>query len=173
MSPDSVGIVTFDSLVTTSGTTCQVYFGGVNIPIYALSTDSNYVFDYWQLPDSTSINKSFSTASTLINLGSSGDVIAHFKLNDGTGISKYKYSNKGGIIIAPNPNNGSFIISLMGLSTNPKRIQLINSQGTLVKNFITNSSSVEVTGYGLANGLYSVLVSSNTNTFVSKVLIQH
>ncbi len=77
--PPNIGVITFDSTTVDTAQNCFTYFGGVDIPITAISNTPGYVFDYWQLTDGTIINGATFSSSALIQLLDSGLLIAHFK----------------------------------------------------------------------------------------------
>ena len=78
--PAGVGVITFDSTLVTLTQNCFSYFGGVNIPITAISNNPNYDFQYWTLPNGTVIDTDSLSPSALIQLVDSGIIVAHFKI---------------------------------------------------------------------------------------------
>jgi len=121
--PPTVGVVTFDSTLVTTANNCFTYFGGVDIPLTAVSNSPSYIFDYWQLPNGTIINTDSLSASALIQLADSGLIVAHFKINftlsndttickgepmqlNASGADSYSWvaTNNTGVIISTQPS---------------------------------------------------------------------
>lgn len=75
-----------------------------------------------------------------------------------------------GLVVYPNPNNGSFIIQTDNFET--KTIEILDVTGRVVYSEVSNSNKLNVNINELANGMYQVRVSSSVGTEVIKVIKQ-
>ncbi len=72
------------------------------------------------------------------------------------------------ISLYPNPTNG--IVKLTGKVADITKIEILNASGSILKEATTDSSSIDLTSFG--QGLYYVLITSNNNIQVRKVIVE-
>lgn len=77
------------------------------------------------------------------------------------------------ILIYPNPSNGNATVSIMNLS-GAANLEVINAQGKIIKSIPVqnNSMNSQLNLEGLVPGLYFVKVTSKSDVYIEKLLIQ-
>lgn len=73
--------------------------------------------------------------------------------------------------VYPNPNDGTFTISTMALGSNLK-YQIIDEKGTLIISGIIKGDSEKISIPSLNKGSYIVKISTGTNEYTQKVIVQ-
>ncbi len=76
------------------------------------------------------------------------------------------------IIIYPNPNNGIFTIELNNHLNEEINISFISSLGQIVNQQKFNSNIINFNTPYLSSGIYSLIIKSNNESFVKKIIIQ-
>ena len=84
-----------------------------------------------------------------------------------SGISNLDNSS---LYVYPNPSNGFVSINLDKFNSNKVLIQIVNSQGQIVYNELTNGKNIDLSE--LSSGIYSIQVIDNDKVYTQKLILK-
>jgi hypothetical protein len=109
-------------------------------------------------------------ADTLINSKQCDSIATiDLTLNTTTGVSEL--ANSSGVYIYPNPSSGKFNLTIQNSAVVPQNIRVINMLGAEVYNSTVNGNTV-IDLSGEESGVYYVIITSQNNTIVRRVVKQ-